>query len=159
MKQFHGLSCWTPCCQLKFHSWNSPLNFPRFVHRVWNWICQVFKTNVRHISCCLNSIQGVLSALSTRHTSSNLLQVPHHTKCCVLLGCKSWSHSQGVGNSFLEPALMTTPRVVTGLWFSLEAIVNPLERVDTLSGSALTNSLSVFTWRWNQCQGSSATKD
>ena len=39
---------------------------------------------------------------------------------------------------------MTTPRVVTGLWFSIEAMVNPFESVETLSGSDLTNSLSVF---------------
>ena len=44
---------------------------------------------------------------------------------------------------------MTTPSVVTGLWFSREATVRPLERVDTFRGSAFTSSLSVLATAWD----------
>ena len=48
--------------------------------------------------------------------------------------------------------MIATPRVVTGLWFSMEATVSPLGRVETLSGSDLTNSLSVLaTAAWPYC--------
>ena len=45
--------------------------------------------------------------------------------------------------------MTTTPSVVTGLWFSREATVRPLERVDTFRGSAFTSSLSVLATAWD----------
>ena len=48
--------------------------------------------------------------------------------------------------------MMATPRVVMGLWFSMEATVRPLGRVETFRGSDLTNSLSVLaTAAWAYC--------
>ena len=48
--------------------------------------------------------------------------------------------------------MIATPSVVMGLWFSMEATVSPLGRVETLRGSDLTNSLSVLaTAAWAYC--------
>ena len=47
-------------------------------------------------------------------------------------------------HSLRAPALMATPMVVTGLWFSRDAMVRPLDRVETFRGSALISSLSVL---------------
>merc|ERR1719431_462118 len=49
-------------------------------------------------------------------------------------------------------SLTTTPRVVTGLWFSIEATFRPLLRVETFRGSALTSSrsdLATAAWAAN----------
>ena len=44
--------------------------------------------------------------------------------------------------SLRAPALMATLMEVTGLWFSRDAMVRPLDRVETFRGSALISSLS-----------------
>ena len=84
-----------------------------------------------------------VSQITYKKVVTHLLQISLDPKCGhSRCDTESEGHSSVDISLIAGPGLMATLMEVTGLWFSRDAMVRPLDRVETFRGSALISSLS-----------------